>query len=198
MPTATPLPTATPTPTPTITPTPTVTPTPAPTSTPTPTPTVTPTPAPTSTPTPTPTPQPVNLTFSYNGASFGSCTKTIGLQYSIDSGATYTNVLSYSGNDSSVYVTGSTIQLTQGSFSGFRIRRNFCKGTNCGLGEFRIRSSFTNIRPVGGIVFVSNSTSTDQIVPTCPSNIARTFSLPTFTLNGGTSYFLIFNDNTVE
>lgn len=176
-------------------------PTPLPTYTPTPTPSPTPTPTatPTSTPTPTPTPAPINLTFAWNGGLFTSgCTKNVRLEYSIDSGTTYTQVLGYSTTTGGyISSTGSTIQILEGTFNGFRIRRRICKGSNCGAGTINITDSFSNIRPIGGNVIVSSSTGVDQTVPLCTSSDAiRTFSFSSFNMSAPDSYLLTFGDTT--
>jgi hypothetical protein len=170
-----------PTPTPTASSTPT--PTPSPTTSPTPTASSTPT----LTPTPTPTPGPFTLTFFLNVDRFSAtpvCNKSYSLEYSIDSGATYTTVLSVTSNEQVISRTGSTITLTEGTYSGFRVRRRCCKFAACGTYNPTFDLSAAAIT-IGwdGPTLNSVQDLNNFVLPVCPSENVRTFNFTPTTFN---------------
>lgn len=184
-----------PTPTPTASSTPT--PTPSPTTSPTPTASSTPT----LTPTPTPTPGPFTLTFWLNVDRFSAtpvCNKSYSLEYSIDSGATYTTVLSVTSNQQVITRTGSTITLTEGTYSGFRVRRRCCKFSACGTYNPTFDESNAAIRiGFAGPVVNSVQDLNNFVLPVCPSENTRTFNFPTTTFTSANyDYWLQWNDFT--
>jgi hypothetical protein len=183
-----------PTPTPTASSTPT--PTPSPTTSPTPTASSTPT----RTPTPTPTPGPFTLTFFLNVDRFSAtpvCNKSFSLEYSIDSGATFTTVLGVTSNQQVIDYTGSTITLTEGTYSGFRVRRRCCKFAACGTYNPTFDQSNAAIRiGFGGPLVNSVQDLNNFTLPVCPTENVRTFNFSTTTFVTGTNYWLQWNDWT--
>lgn len=183
-----------PTPTPTASSTPT--PTPSPTTSPTPTASSTPT----QTPTPTPTPGPFTLTFFLNVDRFSPtpvCNKSWNIDYSIDSGATFTNVLSVTSNQEVINHTGSTITLTEGTYSGLRVRRRCCKFAACGSYNPTFDQSNAQIRiGFGGPLVNTVQDLNNFTIQVCPSESTRTLNFTTTTFVTGTNYWLQFNDWT--
>ena len=173
----------------TPTPTPTLTPTPTPTATLTATPTVTPTPTVTSTPTVTPTPAAFNLTPIYNGVLTTGYSKTVTFQYSLNSGSTWTSFFTHSTSAADLSFTGTTIQLSEGTYNGLRVRRALCA-----LGATSYDSSCT-IRDNSNVIINSVNQSTSQSISTCPTTTTRT--LPTYsgtTFTSTKSYTIRFTD----
>jgi len=184
-----------PTPTPTASSTPT--PTPSPTTSPTPTASSTPT----QTPTPTPTPGPFTLTFYLNVDRFSAtpvCNKSWNLEYSIDSGATFTNVLSVTSNQQVISHTGSTITLTEGTYSGLRVRRRCCKFAACGTYNPTFDQTNAQIRiGFAGPLVTSVLDGNNFTLQVCPSESTRTLIFPTTTFTSANyDYWLQFNDWT--